>query len=112
HAHYANWPALPIAGVLRHAPVPVIAVPSTAQHQTAAFAHVRSVLVPTDLAEPAHAALATAYGLLHPSGGTVELCTIHDRGPLVPAAEARLAPPLDDQERAKVEEQLRAMLPP
>jgi len=108
--HRMTWPDLQAPAVLRSSPVPVVCVP-TATQAVPAIARVRAVLVPTDFTDPSLAALRTAYALLRPHGGRVELCTVHERGPAVQGAIPRLAPPLDDKQRDQLEARLRALIP-
>jgi nucleotide-binding universal stress UspA family protein len=108
--HRMTWPDLPVAAVLRASPVPVICV-SAGDRPAPAIPRVHVVLVPTDLTEPSSQALLTAYGLLRPHGGRVELCTVHERGPDVEAADLRLALALDEKQRGELEGRLRAMVP-
>jgi nucleotide-binding universal stress UspA family protein len=109
-AHRMTWPDVHAPAVLRSSPVPVICVPAASQ-PVPAISRVRSVLVATDFTAASEAALRTAYALLRPHGGRVELCTVHERGPAMQAAIPRLAPPLDDKEREKLEARLRALIP-
>jgi nucleotide-binding universal stress UspA family protein len=72
---------------------------------------VRSVLIATDLSEASNQVVGPAYGVLLPAGGRAELCTVHAVG----AADVIAAVPpqstLGDEERAKLESQLRALIP-
>jgi nucleotide-binding universal stress UspA family protein len=108
--HRMPWPDLPAAAVLRGSPVPVICVPAAIQ-PTPTIARVRSILVATDLSDSSAPALRTAYALLRPHGGRIELVTVHERGPAVDGAIPRLAPELDAGERQLAEARLRALIP-
>jgi nucleotide-binding universal stress UspA family protein len=106
----ALWPELSVAAVLRTSPVPVICVPSSTV-PAAPGPEIRSILVPVDLSALSLQALPVAYGLLRPHGGRVELCTVHERGPAIAGGELPLALPLDDHQRAQLEDRLRALIP-
>jgi nucleotide-binding universal stress UspA family protein len=97
--------------VVRAATVPVFCIPETARPVTQQIAPVRSLLVACDLSESSKAAIVPAYGLVT-AGGRVELCYVHALGRpdliAVGPGTAALAP----SERAAIEADLRALIPP
>lgn len=102
--------ALSAGAVLRRSSLPVLCVPEApAVRQD--LRPVRSILIATDLSDTSKEVISRAYGLLRPGGGHVELCTVHELGPVDPIARIAIVPPLPDEERAAVEAQLRAMIP-
>jgi nucleotide-binding universal stress UspA family protein len=104
--------ALAATAVLRASPLPVFCVPEQAVPARKSLPQVRSILVATDLSDASRNVIRTAYGLLRPAGGRVELCTVHERGG--PAHSLKEIPlrPLDEAERATLEAQLAASIPP
>ena len=106
-----RWTVLSPGLVLRSALVPVLCVPDTlapAEH----VSPLRSVLIATDLSDVSKAALPRAYGLFRPGGGRAELCYVNVLGPVDAIAETPLGLPLGDEQRAALEAQLRALVPP
>jgi nucleotide-binding universal stress UspA family protein len=104
-----------VLGVLRNARTAVLCVPAPASPAPAPVAVpvLRTILVPTDFSQLANAAVPHAYSLLRGTGGTVELCHVHERHLPVPAYaygddRGRLSP----EERRKLEDGLRALVPP
>jgi nucleotide-binding universal stress UspA family protein len=74
--------------------------------------HILTVLAPTDLSELGNAAVPHAYGLLRGTGGVVELITVHERGLPSPGFAYDVPDELTAAERAGIENQLRALIPP
>lgn len=107
-----QWTVLTPGAVLRSSMVPVLCVPETMAPANKQIPQVRSVLIATDLSDASNAALLPAYGLLRAGGGRAEICYVHVRGPVDGLAEMPLAQPLDDAQRADLEAQLRALIPP
>jgi nucleotide-binding universal stress UspA family protein len=93
--------------------VPVVFVPAS-EAPASAPAEVPSlftILAPTDLSPAGNRAIPFAYGLLA-HGGVVELCHVHERALANPAyAYDRTEGKLTDLERARLEHQLRALVP-
>jgi len=96
--------------------VPVVCVPvaaSTSDGRVAAgLPRVLTVLAPTDLSAIGNAAVPHAYALLRGTGGVVELCFVHEHPLPSPAFAYDLPEPLTTEERAAIEKQLRALVPP
>jgi len=107
-----RWTVLAPGPVLRSATAPVFCVPEPKTAARKEPTQVRSVLIATDLSEASNHVVGPAYGILFPSGGRAELCTVHAIG--VADALASLPPvsPLGDERRAELESQLRALIPP
>jgi len=100
--------------VARHASgIPVVFAP----HPAGAAAPARlpgifTVLAPTDLSPEGNAAVRHAYALLAGHGGVVELCHVHQR--FLPMPAYAYDPPqgkLGDADRARLEAELRALVP-
>jgi nucleotide-binding universal stress UspA family protein len=93
--------------------VPVVFVPAKPAVEAKATAPaVLTVLAPTDLSAVGNRAVPYAYSLLGGHGGVVELCYVHERLLDAPAyvyeqSEGKLT----DIERARVEADLRALIP-
>jgi nucleotide-binding universal stress UspA family protein len=96
--------------------VPIAVVPATLHAPTPAaraIPRVRSVLAATDLSPAGNAGVAHAYSLLRGTGGTVELCHVHEHSLPNPAyAYDRPDRNLTDIERARLTAELRALIPP
>jgi nucleotide-binding universal stress UspA family protein len=92
------WHAVVPTELLRTAGTPVICVPQSTARASKAIPQIRSVLVATDLSDPANRAILPAYGLLRATGGRVELCHVLERA--------------NEPERAEALERLRALVPP
>jgi nucleotide-binding universal stress UspA family protein len=108
----ARWAAIVPAAVLRSSAVPVLCVPETAALPSRQIPEVRSVLIATDLSDTANAAIPSGYALLRASGGRVELCTVNVVNPIDALADAPATAPLTDAQRATLETQIRALVPP
>jgi nucleotide-binding universal stress UspA family protein len=106
HTRYGS-PVSPTA-VVRAATVPVFCIPETARPVTQQIAPVRSLL---DLSESSKAAIVPAYGLVT-GGGRVELCYVHALGRPDLIAVGPGAADLAPSERAAIEADLRALIPP
>jgi nucleotide-binding universal stress UspA family protein len=106
-----RWTVLAPGPVLRSSKLPVLCVPEPRMAARNQPRPVRSVLIATDLSEASNQVVGPAYGVLLPAGGRAELCTVHAVG----AADVIAAVPpqstLGDEERAKLESQLRALIP-
>jgi nucleotide-binding universal stress UspA family protein len=93
--------------------VPVVFVPPSAS--TVAHAEVPrilTVLAPTDLSATGNSAVPLAYALVAAQGGVVELCHVHQRALADPPyAYDRPEGKLRADERARLEEALRALVP-
>jgi nucleotide-binding universal stress UspA family protein len=109
--HTESWTALSAAAVMRTASCPVLCVPEAAQPAAATIPQVRSVLVGADLSDIGKEAILPAYGLLRNTGGRVELCHVHVRGPFVQGADMPLHPVLNESERAELLRRLEALVP-
>jgi nucleotide-binding universal stress UspA family protein len=135
-------PAVATALAGRPGPVPVICVPapasdaeaampaslprllsvlaptdlSAAGNRGVAYAYalrLLSVLAPTDLSAAGNRGVAYAYALLRAQGGVVELCHVHERPlPVPPYVYEEKRGRLQPDERAALEAQLRALIPP
>ena len=97
--------------VLRSSLVPVLCVPEAMAPVRQQPPQVRSVLVASDLSEGSRDVVFQAYGLLRPTGGRVELCTIHEQGSVDRIADLPSAPPLGEEDRAALDRKLRAQIP-
>ena len=105
----SSRPVSPLA-ILRSATLPVFCIPEANASLPQRLARVRSVLLACDMSDASKAALGPAYGLLS-GGGRVELCYVHQLGrPDVLAGPgfSELTP----NERAAIEAELRALIPP
>jgi nucleotide-binding universal stress UspA family protein len=107
-----RWTVLAPGLVLRSSPVPVLCVPETLAPATRQIPQVGSVLIATDLSEASKAALLPAYALLRAGGGAAEICYVNVLGPVDALAETPLGLPLHDAQRAELEADLRALIPP
>lgn len=103
-------PVSPTA-LVRAATVPVFCIPETVRLATRQIAPVRSLLVACDLSESSKAAIVPAYGLMT-GGGRVELCYVHALGRADLAAAGPDGVDLAPNERATIEADLRALIPP
>jgi nucleotide-binding universal stress UspA family protein len=94
----------------RHVPVAIVPAetPAAGRAGAAAVPEIRTVLAVTDRSALGDAAIAHAYGLLRGRGGFVELCHVHER----PLPSDRSEQRLTDIERARLAEELRALVPP
>jgi nucleotide-binding universal stress UspA family protein len=103
-----------VLGVLRAARTAVLCVPPQPApvSSQAAVPALRTVLVPTDFSDRANAAIPYAYALLRGTGGTVELCHVHERHLPSPAyayeASEQKLPPGKQRE---LEDCLRSLVP-
>jgi nucleotide-binding universal stress UspA family protein len=103
-------------GALRTARTAVLCVPAKPAPQPATadvpIPVLRTVLCPTDFSALGNAAIPYAYALLRASGGTVELCHVHERQPpAVAHLPSGLAVPMPPRERAELEARLQALIP-
>jgi nucleotide-binding universal stress UspA family protein len=72
-----------------------------------------TVLAPTDLSPTGNRAIPFAYALLAAHGGVVELCHVHERSlPAPPYVYDRKDGKASEAERASLESELRALVPP
>lgn len=107
------FPSLSPPALLRavHAPVVCVPVAPPAATRPAIPRH-RAVLVACDLSDAAARTIPEAYALLRGTGGTIELLHVHERGPASDVTpELPHLPPMDAEERTRVEERLRALVP-
>ncbi len=107
----ARWTVLTPGPVLRSSVLPVLCVPEAMAAARPQPKQVRSVLIATDLSDASNQVVGPAYGLLFPAGGRAELCTVHAVGAADTVA-VPLEPALGDENRVKLESQLRALVPP
>lgn len=101
--------------VARHAfGAPVVFVPGPVAPVASGRAPgIFTVLAPTDLSAAGNRAVPFAYSMLAPHGGVVELCYVNERSLPSPAyAYDRPEGKLSDVERAVIERELRALIPP
>jgi nucleotide-binding universal stress UspA family protein len=103
--------ALSAGAVLRRSSLPVLCVPELGAPARRELPQLRSILIATDLSDASTAVVPDAYGLLRSGGGRVELCTVHELGPVDAIAEIPIEAPLRDEQRATVEARLRALIP-
>jgi nucleotide-binding universal stress UspA family protein len=108
--HRQASPVSPTA-VIRAATVPVFCIPETARPATRQIAPVRSLLIACDLSDSSSAAIVPAYGLVV-GGGRVELCYVHALGRPDLMAGGPDVTDLAPNERAAIEADLRALIPP
>lgn len=101
-ARHSRYVPIAVVPATLHAPAP------TAQ----AIPRVRSVLAVTDLSPLGNVGVAHAYSLMRGTGGTVELCHVHEHSLPNPAyAYERPEQNLTDIERARLTAELRALVP-
>jgi nucleotide-binding universal stress UspA family protein len=98
------------AAVLRHASLPVFCIPEGTAPSQRDMNPVRSVLIASDLSEAAKAVILPAYGLLRAGGGRVELLAVHVVGS-GERLDGAVEGPLDQEQRAKLESMLVALIP-
>ena len=94
--------------------IPVLFVPTPAPlARHSEVPKILTVLMPTDFSPDGNRAVPFAYALVGAHGGVGELCHVHE-GPLPnpPYAYERLEGKLPAEERTRVEEALRALVPP
>jgi nucleotide-binding universal stress UspA family protein len=101
-------------GAVRRAQTALLCVPArvTPVATCAAIPPLRTILVPTDFSDLANAAIPYAYSLLRGTGGTVELCHVHERHLLVPAYSNSGPEQISPEEKKALEARLRALVPP
>jgi nucleotide-binding universal stress UspA family protein len=109
--HPSGRAALASGAVLRSSILPVFCIPEAAAPARRRLPQVRSVLLATDLSDASREVVLRAYGLLSAAGGRVELCTVHEIGPVDAVVEVPLEHALSVGERAGVEARLRALIP-
>jgi nucleotide-binding universal stress UspA family protein len=107
-----RWAVLAPGPVLRSSKVPVLCVPEPRTVSPRQPARVRSVLIATDLSEASNEVVGPAYGVLLAGGGRSELCTVHAVGAADTIAALPPQSALSDEARAKLESQLRGLIPP
>jgi len=93
--------------------VPIAVVPAAPRDAgPVRIPRVRTVLAVSDFSALGNAAIAHAYGLVHATGGVVELCHVHEHALPNPSyAYDAARPGLGDLERARLVEELRALVP-
>jgi nucleotide-binding universal stress UspA family protein len=101
---------------LRTAHTAVLCVPAPHREEVpttgGAIPRLQTVLCPTDLSDLGNAAIPHAYALLRATGGTVELCHVHERQPAPPVyLPEALTSPLSALEKAAVVARLEALVP-
>jgi nucleotide-binding universal stress UspA family protein len=101
-------------GTMRRAQTAVLCVPARPAPASvkAAIPTLRTVLVPTDFSEIANAAVPYAYSLLRGTGGTVELCHVHEGRLLTPVHAYTRQDSLSPEQTKELETRLRALIPP
>lgn len=104
-----------VAARLAHEPtgVPVVFVPALEGRAdaSATIPELFTALAPTDLSPAGNRAVRFAYGLLA-RGGMVELCHVHERSSALPVyAYERTEGELASADRARIEGDLRALVP-
>ena len=72
----------------------------------------RTILVPTDFSEIANAAVPYGYSLLRGTGGTVELCHVHEGHLFTPVHAYGKQERLSPEQTKELETRLRALVPP
>jgi nucleotide-binding universal stress UspA family protein len=107
----ARWTVVAPGAALRSSSRPVLCVPETAVPAPRQVPQLRSILVATDLSDVSNTAIPSAYALLRAGGGRVDLCTVYVAPVADPSADLVLTKPLGDDERAKVEARLGALIP-
>jgi nucleotide-binding universal stress UspA family protein len=96
----------------RYVPVAIVPAEPPVAAKPATVPSIRTVLAVTDRSALGDAAIAHAYGLLRGRGGFVELCHVHERAlPSPTYAYDRPEQRLTDIERARLSEDLRALIP-
>ncbi len=106
----SSRPVSPVA-ILRSATLPVFCIPEANVSLPQRLARVRSVLLACDMSDASKAAIGPAYGLLS-GGGRVELCYVHELGRPDLVAGGPGIRELAPNERAAIEAELRALIPP
>lgn len=110
--HARIWAPVSPASILRAASVPVFCIPEAIRPLGQQIgAPVRSILVPCDLSDTSKTAIVPAYGLLS-GGGRVELCYVHAVGRQDVLAGGPEISDLAESERAALEAELHAAIPP
>lgn len=100
-----------VARLATNVPV-VFAPPPTVGNEATQLPAISTVLASTDLSEAGNRAVPFAYALVGGHGGRVELCYVHERSlPSPPYAYARVEGELTGAERARIEAELRALIP-
>jgi nucleotide-binding universal stress UspA family protein len=101
-------------GTVRRAQTAVLCVPARTAPAAgrSAIPPLRTVLVPTDFSEIANAAIPYGYSLLRGTGGTVELCHIHEGHLLTPTHAYGKQDRLSPEQAKELETRLRALIPP
>jgi len=100
-----------VARLATNVPV-VFAPPAVVSGQVTQVPAISTVLASTDLSAAGNQAVPFAYALLGGHGGQVELCHVHERSlPSPPYAYASTEGELTGAERARVEKELRALVP-
>ena len=107
----SRWAVLDPRAVVRSSAIPVFCIPEVTAPGQQEITPVRTVLVAVDLSDASREVVLSAYRLLG-AGGRVELCTVHELGPVAGVADVPVDPPLDEKRRARMESQLRALVPP
>ncbi len=99
---------------LRRARTAVLCVPArlAAAPARTAIPPLRTVLVATDFSDLANAAVPHGYSLLRGTGGTVELCHVHEHHLLSPPHAYGAQPELSPEQVRVLEERLRLLVPP
>ena len=106
-----RWAVLDPRAVLRSSAIPVFCVPEKAAPARQEITPIRNILVAVDLSEASREVVLSAYRLLS-AGGQIELCTVHELGPVAGVVDAPANPPLDEDRRSRIESQLRSLIPP
>ena len=101
-------------GTVRRAQTAVLCVPARTvpAAMRSAIPPLRTVLVPTDFSEIANAAIPYGYSLLRGTGGTVELCHVHEGHLSTPVHVYGNQDRLSPEQTRELETRLRALVPP
>jgi nucleotide-binding universal stress UspA family protein len=101
-------------GTVRRAQTAVLCVPARTPPAAArsAIPPLRTILVPTDFSEIANAAVPYGYSLLRGTGGTVELCHVHEGHLLTPVHAYGKQERLSPEQTRELQTRLRALVPP
>ena len=96
----------------RYVPIAIVPAAPATLARTAGIPALRTVLAVTDLSALGNAAVAHAYALVRGTGGTVELCHVHEHALPSPSYAYNAAGPgLSDVERARLLKELRDLVP-
>jgi nucleotide-binding universal stress UspA family protein len=96
----------------RYVPIAIVPAAPATLARPAGIPTLRTILAVTDLSTLGNAAVAHAYTLVRGTGGTVELCHVHEHALPSPSyAYDAAGPGLTDVERARMLKELRDLVP-